>query len=639
MIKNYIFGKPIKTDAVIEPVEEIRDFSYEEVPFVTVGKNDKDDLTIHYDLAAEDIVYGLGETMRGINKRGGRYISYNTDDPKHRPDMPSMYGSHNFLIVDCADDATQKFGIFVDTPAKVIFAIDYEKSGAIDIRAKTDKMNLYIMTGDTAYDIVRQFLAVIGKSHIPPLYAFGYGQSRWGYKNEKDIREVVAGYEKIGVPLDYICMDIDYMDRYIDFTINKKRFPNFAGFVKDIRKHGVHLVPIIDAGIKIEPGNEVYEEGIANNYFCTNAEGKPFGAAVWPGMTHFTDFFKPEAREWFGSKYKLLTDLGIDGFWNDMNEPAIFYTESTKGGGLMGMAKSYLMPQKIEEDGTSTNESNAYKGYKEFYHEIEGEKVLHHDVHNLFGGLMTRAAGEYLDKELDGKYFLFSRSSYIGAHRYGGIWTGDNNSSWEMLRQNLWHMANLNMTGFIYTGADTGGFGGNCDRELMLRWLALSAWTPLMRNHTSRGTKEQECYQYDNTEDFKSIVSLRYRMLPYIYETFCAAAEAQDMYMKPLAFVYDKDDRAKKTEDQLMVGESIMIAPVMDQGQTIRRVYLPENMIEVRYDGRNFTCEEKQKGDYYVKVPLNEVVFYIRDGHKVKVANKLYMNTDVMDMNDVSEIG
>ena len=208
-----------------------------------------------------------------------------------------------------------------------------------------------------------------------------------------------------------------------------------------------------------------------------------------------------------------------------------------------------------------------------------------------------------------------------------------------MLRQNLWHMANLNMTGFIYTGADTGGFGGNCDRELMLRWLALSAWTPLMRNHTSRGTKEQECYQYDNTDDFKNIVSLRYRMLPYIYETFCAAAEAQDMYMKPLAFVYDKDDRAKKTEDQLMVGESIMIAPVMDQGQTIRRVYLPENMTEVRYDGRNFTCEKKQKGDYYVKVPLNEVVFYIRDEHKVKVANKLYMNTDVMDMNDVSEIG
>ena len=618
MAEQVLFGTPFETEALVKPVpqgERVRRFSVS-----TQG----DTLVFSCPLAAEDIVYGLGETMRGINKRGGRYISFNTDDPNHRDDMPSLYGSHNFFIVA----GKEAFGAFFDTPARVVFEIDYHGSGKIVVTCPKD-IRLVQLEGESAYAVAREFLSLIGRSFIPPLWAFGYGQSRWGYKNEHDFDEVIRGYERADIPLDYICMDIDYMDRFIDFTVNKKRFPDLKAYAAKLKKKGVRLVPIIDAGVKIEPGNEVYEEGVKNGYFCTNREGRYFRAAVWPGMTHFPDFFQPGAREWFGQKYKVLTDLGIEGFWNDMNEPAIFYSEYTRRNGLLHMIRSYLSPHKKEE-------SNAYRDYKNFYHNIGGKRVLHEDVHNLYGTLMTRAASEQLEKLISTRFLLFSRSSYIGAHRYGGIWTGDNKSCWEHLRTNVVQMPSLNMCGFLYSGADTGGFGGNTSRELLLRWLAFSVFTPLMRNHSSIMTKRQECYQFRHTEDSKSIISLRYKLLPYLYSEFMKAALRNDLYFKPLAFEY-ADETSKKVEDQLLVGGSVMIVPVLEKGASGREVYLPEEMTEVRYDG-DFVCTSKKAGWHKINVALNEVVFYIRKGKCIPVGRG-GRNTQEIDFTQVKLLG
>lgn len=616
MAKQVIFGSPLETDAIVKQVEK-----QESLQFWQMERLD-DKLVFRRKLEEKDIVYGLGEQVRGINKRGGRYISYNTDNPHHTDEIPSLYGSHNFVVVD----GTTHFGTFFDTPSRVVWEIDWQNSGEIVVTTSTD-VKVVEIAGNGAYDITKEFLSLIGRSFIPPLWAFGFGQSRWGYKRQKDFDKVVEGYRNNNIPLDWICMDIDYMDRFIDFTVNTKRFPDLKGYAVSLKEKGIRLVPIIDAGVKIEPGNATYDEGIAKGYFCTNREGNPFKAAVWPGMTHFPDFFQPACREWFGKEYRKLTELGIEGFWNDMNEPAIFYSEYT------GMLSALTPAPSTEQD----KESNAYKDYRNFYHNVNGEKVLHEKVHNLFGALMTRAASEQLDKLLPNRFLLFSRSSYIGAHRYGGIWTGDNGSDWDHLARNVRMMPSLNMCGFLYSGADTGGFGGNCSRELMLRWLAFSCFTPLMRNHSAALTRRQECYRYSGTEDFAAIVSLRYKLLPYIYSEFVKAALAGDMYMKPLGFEFD-DERSRATEDQLLVGESLMIAPIIEKGAKERSVWLPEDMTEVRYDGNGFACAAVSKGLYSVKVKLNEVVFFIRKGKCIPVCKGAQCTSD-LDMTDVVLLG
>ena len=218
-----------------------------------------------------------------------------------------------------------------------------------------------------------------------------------------------------------------------------------------------------------------------------------------------------------------------------------------------------------------------------------------------------------------------------------GIWTGDNASDWDHLVRNVRMMPSLNMVGFLYSGADTGGFGGNCGRELLLRWLAFSTFTPLMRNHTAVLTRRQECYRYAGTQDFCDILSLRYRLLPYIYSEFVKAALHGDMYIKPLAFEYD-DERSKQVDDQLLVGESIMIAPVVEKGASGRFVWLPEEMTEVRYNGKNFSCEQIPKGLRRIDVKLNEVVFYIRPNKCVPVT-KAAICTDLSDLADVTLLG
>ena len=617
MLEQFVYGNPVETEAVTAGVKMgavLSRFSLQ------AGEG----MTFTCPLGTEDIVYGLGETMRGINKRGGRYISFNYDDPHHMDSMPSMYGSHNFIVVD----GDESFGAFFDTPAKVVFDVDSMGGGILSVACESKDLRLYLIEGANAYDVVKQFLGVIGRSFLPPLWAFGYGQSRWGYKTEKDISRVAAKYREVGIPLDYICMDIDYMDRYIDFTVNRRRFPNLKGYTAELREQGLHLVPIVDAGIKIEPGNRVYEEGVRSSYFCKNREGGNFQAEVWPGMTHFPDFLRAEVRRWFGDKYSFYTTQGLDGFWNDMNEPAIFSTEYRDKSAKPDIQR-----------GDPDQRERHIADFKDFFHQLDdGRYVSNYEVHNIFGYMMTRAAGEGLDALLDKRYLLFSRSSYIGAHRYGGIWTGDNASTWEMLRQNVYHMPSLNMCGFLYSGADTGGFGGNTNRELLLRWLAVSAFTPLMRNHSAILTRNQECYRFRNPEDFRTVIMLRYRLLPYLYSEYMKAALRQDMMIKPLAFDYPRDKKARHIEDQLMVGESIMIAPILEKGAKGRIVYLPEPMTQVRWNAEGFSCMEVGAGDLAVAVPQNEVVFFIRHGKLVPVG-KAAVNTAAADLLDVELLG
>ena len=495
MIRKYRFGNPLNTEAVVEefPVEK------GDIPRVEVKEGEK----ISFAMTKNAPVYGLGEQVRGINKRGWIYISNCTDDPNHREDTRSLYAAHNFLVF--AEE--EPFGIFLDNPGKVTFDIGYTQQDTAVITAESWDMDVYFVGGEDLKDIVRQFRHMIGLSYIPPKWAFGFGQSRWGYKSEDDVREVERRYRELGIPLDSIYLDIDYMERFKDFTLNNETFPNFPEFVKEMREKHIHLVPIIDAGVKIEEGYPVYEEGVENGYFCKDEDGKEFVAAVWPGRVHFPDMLNPEARRWFGLKYKFLLDQGIDGFWNDMNEPSIFYSEKRLEKVFEELesfrGKNQDLMTHFRFKGLVMELANNPEDYRSFYHNFngEGKPVRHDKVHNLYGYNMTRAAGEAFEElEPDRRILMFSRSSYIGMHRYGGIWQGDNLSWWSHLLLNIKMMPSLNMCGFLYTGADLCGFGADTTEDLALRWMQFGVFTPLMRNHAALGTREQELYQFSNRE-------------------------------------------------------------------------------------------------------------------------------------------
>ena len=316
MIRRYVYGNVIETEAVLNKPEQENGT----LPYFTV---DEQAMTLSYTMEEKDQIYGLGENVRGINKRGWYYESKCSDESDHKEDRHSLYGAHNFLVAD----GKETFGIFVDYPGIIRFDVGYTRSEELVITASDWNLDVYIITGEDIKDIVRQFRHLVGRSYIAPKWAFGYGQSRWSYMSADEVREVVKKHRELNIPLDSVYLDIDYMERYKDFTLNNETFPDFAAFNEEMKKEHIHLVPIIDAGVKQEEGYDVYEEGLEKGYFCKKEDGSPFVAAVWPGKALFPDMLNKEAREWLGNKYRFLLDQGVEGLWHDMNEPAIFYTE------------------------------------------------------------------------------------------------------------------------------------------------------------------------------------------------------------------------------------------------------------------------------------------------------------------------
>ncbi len=644
MIQKYTFGTPFETEAVVALLPAASD----DLAFGRISTDDG--FFFSYALGPDDKVYGLGEANRGIDKRGYLYVSYCADDPIHTEDKHSFYGAHNFIIISSMPDASKPdaspnaFGLFFDYPGAVTFDIGYSHRDLLTVSCDKLDLHLYVITGEGPYDIARQFRRIIGKSYIPPKFAFGYGQSRWGYATPDDFRKVADEHRRHDIPLDMIYMDIEYMDHYKDFTVDPQNFPDFSAFVAEMKQRGLRLIPIIDAGVKAEPGYRVYEEGVEKGYFCKREDGTKFEACVWPGTTHFPDFLNPKARKWFGEQYKVLLDAGIEGFWNDMNEPAIFFSAE-------GEAEIRTWMEKILQGELSFHSfdfsdhakalANKPEDYCRFYHDLGGGRRVRHDqVHNLYGFNMSRAAGEAFARLAPGKGILmFSRASYIGMHRYSGLWTGDNMSWWSHILLNLKMLPSLNMCGFLYIGADLGGFGCDATEDLLLRWLALGVFTPLMRNHSAAGTREQEFYQFDHPEDFRHVIQVRYRLIPYLYSEYLKAARNDDLMFKPLAFVYPQDRIACNIEDQLILGNEAMIAPIYTQNAIGRPVYLPEEMMLVKFlpDGTLYQ-EILPAGHHFVEVALNEVPLFIRKNKKLPLVDAAD-RVAALDMKTMTYIG
>ena len=570
MVKKYVFGTPIETDAV---VKEIKETIWNDELFKKEGN------VFQYSLKPDEIVYGLGENVRGMNKRGWRYVSNCSDNPNHCEHTNSLYGAHNFIMM--GDGVSETYGLFVDTPGTVIFDVGYTDIDRLSIAMENENYKIYLIEGETYQDVVREFREMIGRSYIAPRWAFGYGQSRWSYETADEVREVVREYRKRDIPIDSIYLDIDYMERYKDFTINRDSFADFENLVEEMKKENIHLVPIIDGGVKKEDGYDVYEEGKENGYFCKDENGEDFVIGVWPGKCCFPDMLNDEARRWFGDKYRILIDKGIDGFWNDMNEPASFHGE-------------------LPSDVVFTDED---------------QKSTHAAMHNVYGHLMSRATYEGLKEQTGKRPFVITRACYAGSQKYTTVWTGDNQSLWSHLQMAVPQLCNLGLSGLAFAGTDVGGFGADCTAELLCRWVQVGAFSPLFRNHSSNGSIYQEPWQFgEKTVDiYRKFVELRYRLLPYLYDLFAECEKTGLPIMRPLVLHYEKDENTWNLNDEFLVGEHLLVAPVLEQGQTKKMVYLPEG---IWYD---FNTGKRYEGKQYhlVDAPLDTCPMFAKAGSMI----------------------
>ncbi len=614
MIRKYTFGTPVSTDAVVVSLPE----ESLPVPFFDLSRDGKQ-VILTRKLQPEDRLFGLGESVRGINKRGSVYRSWNSDVFNHTESTESLYASHNLLIFfgpECL------FGVYLDDPGRITWDLGYTRSDTAVITSENGDLDLYVLEAESLTELARAFRRLTGPSYLPPRWAFGYIQSRWGYASEEECRGVVAEHRKRGIPLDGICLDIDYMEDYKNFTWRKDAFPDLKRFSEDMKQEHVRLIPIIDAGIAREEGYAPYDTGKAGGFFCRKEDGSDFIAAVWPGFCCFPDFLREDVRRWFGGLYRPLLEAGVEGFWNDMNEPALFYTPERLDAAFR-RAQETVDGHDFEalwflKDAFNSLPNNE-EDYRSFYQETDGRTVRHDLVHNLYGASMTRATAEGFRRfDPDKRFLLFARSSFTGAHRNGGIWMGDNFSWWSHLKLALQMLPNLNLCGFLYSGCDLGGFGCNVTEDLLARFLQLGVFMPLMRNHSALHTRDQEIYRFSTWEQMRDTVRVRYALLPFLYSEFMKAALTDGMYFRPLAFDYPEDSRAVATEDQLLLGEGCMIAPVLEQNAVGRHVYLPEDMLMIRFRSpEDYDTVPLDRGDHWISLSLQEFPLFVRKDHAV----------------------
>ena len=630
MIRHYILGTPAATPAVpcAPPLSPLPP----DPPLAVSQEGRAAVLTLP--LQPRDQVFGLGEQVRGMNKRGHLYRSFNVDHFPHTEDVRSLYCAHNFLLI--LPERGECLGIFADSAGEVLFDIGFTEHDRLSVRAAFG-MHLYILREEDPRTLCRSFRALIGQSYIPPLFGLGYIQSRWGYASDTAVRTIVREHRERHIPLDGVCLDIDYMDHFASFTWNPDAFPDPAGLNRDMKALHVRLIPIMDAGISLEQTPEIAEEGVKRGYMITTESGAPFEGAVWPGLCLFTDFLQPPARSWFGSLYRKLLEAGFEGFWNDMNEPSVFYTDA-------GLQEAYEITDRYRNTRPCLEDTwkllNAFSSLMGREKDLEGlrqkdgeREVSHLEVHNLYGTGMVMATQEgFHQYDPNRRFLLFARSGSIGSHRYGGLWQGDNASWWSHLLLNLKMMPALNMCGYLYCGADVGGFSCDTTEDLLLRWLGLAIFTPLMRNHSSLNTRDQEIYRFPAWEKMRSLLTVRYALIPYLYSLLVDCALNHDLMFRPLAFDYPGDPLARRCEDQVMLGEG-MLAPVVEQNAEGRYVYLPEDMLCLRF--RSDTDLDRipmKRGLHDLSLKTEEAVLFLKKNTVLPLALPGAESTDQLVM-------
>lgn len=617
----YRWGKPFPTGAIVATTSQPGHPTANQLAGAFTAETTSEGVILRRPLMPHEVVLGLGQCVGSPNRRGRRFCTHNTDHAPILPDRESLYGSHPFLII-LGDTA---LGVFIDYPGDITFDVGFSCTCTLEISVSSKHVDVHMISAPDLNSCVGEFLRLVGKPWIPPKWAFGYQQSRWSYPTAKDISAVASRFRTNGVPCDAISLDLDYMDGFKVFTVSDQRFPDFESWIDTLAKQGFRIIPIIDPGVKIEPGYQVYESGIAAGAFCEQPDGTPFVGAVWPGLVHFPDFLNPDGMQWWANHYANLADKGVGGFWNDMNEPAIFFEPNKLTASVESATKKFATQdgmtflQGIEEIGDIINRPEDLRNM--LHKTTDGERIPHLQVHNLYGFAMAKASVAGLQQARPKKrHYLISRSSYIGQHRICGVWTGDNSSWWEHLSDHLQMLISLGLCGFFYSGADVGGFLGSCSGEMLTRWTQLGIFSPLCRNHSALGTPQQEPWAFCETtlNTVRCAIRFRYALLPYTYSEFMRGISNGTPLVRHVASAFNTD-RTRRIDDAFLYGDSLLVCPILRPNSRGRMVHLPATPWALwrASDWSTRSFEILPPGDHFVTVGDNEIPLFIRENSLV----------------------
>ncbi|MDU7065738.1 MAG: glycoside hydrolase family 31 protein [Lactobacillus crispatus] len=509
-----------------------------------LGKHDGDYYEVVKSLADDEEFYGLGDKTGYLNKRHYAYDNWNTDNPD--PQVESFTRLYKSIPILLGLKNGHPYGIFFDNTYRNHIDLGKESNNYYYYSADNGNLDYYVIGGASLKAVVTNYTYLTGRVPMPQKWTLGYQQSRWGYSvSQKQVEKIAENLRKYDLPCDVLHLDIDYMKGYRVFTWRKDTYEAPEEFIKKMRKLGFRIITIIDPGVKKDDADyKIYQEGIEKGYFVKAADGTVYVNEVWPGDAVFPDFGLQKVRQWWAKNCKYLVDLGVSGIWDDMNEPASFRGE-------------------IPGDVVFHNEEEA---------------STHNKMHNVYGHNMAKATYEGLKKYSGKRPFVITRAAYAGTQKFSTVWTGDNQSLWPHVQMMIPQLCNLGLSGFSFAGTDIGGFGADTTPELLTRWIEGALFSPLYRNHAALGTRSQEPWVFGEPtlSIYRKYLKLRYRFIPYLYDEFYRETQTGLPVMRPLVLNYENDPHVYNLNDEYMVGEDILTAPVVQQGQTKRAVYLPK---------------------------------------------------------------
>ncbi|MEW2398296.1 TIM-barrel domain-containing protein [Streptomyces sp. NPDC046862] len=541
------------------------------------------------EVSADARFFGLGGRASGSRLRDGTYRLWNTD-PGHTfvPGDDPLYITMPVQMV-VADAGTHL--VFHDTSwdGTVVLREGEEGAGSGHDRAGTSELRVdggplrCWMTVGTPARVLHTWATLTGAPAVPPAWALGHHHARWGFGSEQEVRRIVAGYQEHDLPLDAVHLDIDHYDEHQVFTVDKEQFPKLPVLAEELRRDGIRLVSIVDPAVKAEPGNAVYDSGTAEDAFVRDAAGRPVEGVVWAGESVYPDFTRARVREWWGGLYEERLAQGFAGFWHDMNEPTSF---------------------------TAFGENTLPRSAR---HDLDGRGGDHREAHNVYALCMARAGYEGLLRLVPKERpFVFSRSGWAGMQRYGGTWSGDVATGWPGLRASLSLVMGLGLCGVPYSGPDVGGFDGSPSAELYLRWFQLGAYLPLFRTHASLRAGRREPWEFGEEVLAHARVALveRRRLLPYFMTLAHLARRTGAPYVRPVWWGAPEDRALRDCEDAFLLGDGLLVAPVLNPGADRRAVQLPrgrwyDTVTEEAYEG---------PGQVLVEAPLSRIPVFARAG-------------------------
>lgn len=573
---------------------------------------------IRWGIGPADRFYGLGERSGFLDKRGRSYLMWNTDEPFHHELRDPLYQSVPFVIHRLTDSgADGAIGLFLDDPGRSVFDLGESDPGTAVIRTERNEAVIYLLPGENLFDVTSAYTWLTGRHELPPRWALGYQQCRYSYYPDSRVLEIADEFRRRRIPCDVIYLDIHYMDGYRVFTWDPERFPDPQALIARLHEHGFRVVTIVDPGVKIDPEYDVYLSGSARNVFARQADGAVYAGEVWPGAAVFPDFLRQDTRAWWASQHHAMFDVGVDGIWNDMNEPADFT------GDVLDRTK-FTPPGDLMLDGSA------------------GLRSIDR-YHNVYGQMMCAATADAFAKQKpELRPLMVTRAGYAGIQRYAAVWTGDNDSSWAHLSMMIPMLLNMGLSGIAFCGSDVGGFQGNASGELFARWMLSSCFTPFFRAHTSTGTRDHEPWAFGAEVEgvCRRAILLRGRLLPYIYSLFDEYRRTGRPLLRPMLSADWDDPRLAGMWNQFLVGADLLVAPVLEPEARSRVVYLPAGRwyrwdevcfvdeIEVQADGpgtpgtpgTNTNTDNRGLAlyhggqEYLVDAPLDRIPVFVRAG-------------------------